>query len=229
MLDWAERLPGSAVDVDIVVDDTVRMKGTARYAEDNVLDLIGDPRRYDPAELKRWEQLDPATPKTFQISTRGRRGRSWRNRRWEASLLRSAYLWAFSVFGYGFLINYAMPAIRGQIKHPEETVLPVWGVFQKDDLPDELLGISVICKPDALRSFLVTFDLYTTLKRRRYCVLLPGPTWPGTDIYEQIRAGAMADPGVTFTITRIPTDLAFLSDPALAFTSHQIWKEAATP
>lgn len=103
----------------------------------------------------------------------------------EIALLRIAYLKAFSIFGYGFLINGYFHRIREQIQNPDKNILnPVFWI--KYEFPDEMLGVNIIKEPKELRSFLIIFNLETKSSKRQFAICLPGPTEPGIKIYENI-------------------------------------------
>jgi hypothetical protein len=100
------------------------------------------------------------------------------------AVLRAAYLWAFSAFGYGFLINPHLLAIREQLKNPSELILPTSGVFTFD-FPDKAVGLNIITSPAELRSFLVVFDVQSKNSGPiRYGTVLPGRSAPGLNIYQ---------------------------------------------
>ncbi len=104
----------------------------------------------------------------------------------DMSLLRAAYLWMFSAFGYGYLFNLALHGVRTQINRYSETLLPTLGVFRYD-FPDEVLGINIVTAPYEIRSFLVVFDVRSKNSPSiRHGVLLPGHTQPGIQIYKSL-------------------------------------------
>jgi hypothetical protein len=93
-------------------------------------------------------------------------------------------LWAFSVFGHGFLINPNVDAVLKQLRKPTENILgDIWGV-KIVDVPDEALGINVIYKPKQAQCFLVVFDIDVGQFPQRYSVMLPGPSADGLDVYK---------------------------------------------
>src|SRR5690606_38557025 len=114
------------------------------------------------------------TSQSFQI-----RFSSYRVRRPTIARLRIAYLWAFSVFGYGYIMNPFLNKVRYQLLHPGEDVIPNWDTL-KADYPDEVLGLSMITSPKEIQSFLVVFDVVSTMgTTSRYGVPLPGFGPPG--------------------------------------------------
>jgi hypothetical protein len=117
--------------------------------------------------------------------------------------------------------------VREQIQNPAEKLLPSWGML-KADFPDSLVGISVIDEPEAMRSFLVVFDLKTKTRKTRHGVLLPGPSEPGLGIYEQLAklTGENGRAAVTHKVSVIP-NADFVTDPSLAYASHYYWENPA--
>jgi len=82
-------------------------------------------------------------------------------------------------------MNSYLVRVRHQIQNPSAKILPDWGII-RSDFPDAALGISIICEPKDLQSFLVIFDLKAEEQSVRYGVILPGPTNPGLKVYERI-------------------------------------------
>jgi hypothetical protein len=116
------------------------------------------------------------------------------------ALLRIAYLWGFSIFGYSFIFTEAMQMIRKQIMNPKEQLLPSFGILTSD-FPNEILGISRITEPDKLKSFLVVFDLSNeqTKHSRRYGVLLPQPNDMSLSVYDVYKSLGQEETQVSFT------------------------------
>ncbi len=136
------------------------------------------------------------------------------------AILRSAYLWAFSLFGYGFLINANLQAIRGQINYPTEQVLPTPGII-REDFPNEMLGTNIISSPEEARSYLVVFDIFSRNKTKtRYGVFLPSPNRPGLSLYMWLNEHQGTS--VTYQIEHIVNDLDFLENPLACF---DLWNE----
>ncbi|PKN93724.1 MAG: hypothetical protein CVU44_07870 [Chloroflexi bacterium HGW-Chloroflexi-6] len=222
--DFLAGVQGSAVDTKLKFDDDINLIGTAQHTSDQVIELRYDPRRSDPKELEKLSRFEENVPQSINLSFKGGRGRVFKQRRSECSLLRVAYLWAFSVFGYGFLVNSSMSVIRGQIKHPMENVLPHWGISQRPDFPDQSLGINIINFPRELQSFLVVFDVYTRLRPIRFGVILPGPNLPGLHIYEYLKANSASNE-LPIRFTPIPKSRDYLENPDSCFASSYIWKD----
>jgi hypothetical protein len=178
-----------------------------------------DLNRSDPKDVNRLHELEKSG-NISEINIQLLLG--YKGRRPEVALLRVAYLIAFSYFGYGFLINNHLAHIRRQIQNPLAKILPDWGIM-RSDLPDSILGVSIICEPKDLQSFLVVFDLKAEGQSGRYGVVLPGPTDPGFKVYERIAELRKAKTPIQHRVQIIPKD-DFLSNPELAFVSHDYWK-----
>src|SRR5258708_23321067 len=161
------------------------------WAEDGAWVLDGRPTKEDKdyidAQMPKWKEDFPNLSYHFSI-------RAFVNRRPQIARLRAAYLWAFSVFGYGFILNTNLEEVRRQILHPEEAILEVWDL-KSEQLPDVYVGINILTAHHEIRSFLVVFDSVAPQgTQTRYGVLLPGPQEPGQGIY----AWLMAHQGNTF-------------------------------
>lgn len=103
----------------------------------------------------------------------------------EIALLRIAYLEAFSLSGYGFLLNPNLSLIRDQIRDPQSKILPkvLWINYVFND---EQNGINIIREPIELRCFLIVFDIITESRKYKCAVALPGPSANGLEIYQNI-------------------------------------------
>lgn len=103
----------------------------------------------------------------------------------EISLLKIAYLKAFSTLGYVFLYNRNLEQVTQQIMYPNKDILPKSWIFS-DNLPEEHIGIHIIKSPSVLRAFLVVFSVHHNSIRKVYGVLLPGYSAPGISIYDSL-------------------------------------------
>ncbi|MFQ5873061.1 MAG: HNH endonuclease [Dehalococcoidia bacterium] len=222
--DFLEGSPGSTVDATVTINEEARITAELVFTEEGILQILVSAERSNPEHLQRAKELMGAGPPTINLTTTGRRGRGARTRRPEAALLRIAYLYAFSVFGYGFLINFGSQAVRSQFKHPEQEILPSWGISLNQSLPDEMLGINVVKSPSELRSFMVVFDLQSGARRWRYSVLIPGPTLPPSKIYKYLADQDYRGSTIPMKLTPIPLDYDYLGDPEAAFACHELWQ-----
>jgi hypothetical protein len=223
VIDFIEGIPGSEVDTKIIINDDISLTGTASFTAEGKIEILYDPKRSSPNEVYRAQQPENLTPSSINIKFSGKQGRVSKQRRPECSLLRTAYLLAFMEFGYGFLINSGLSLIRGQLKNPTEEVLPAWGI-SRVGFPDESLGINIIKEPSDLQSFLVIFDVLTRLRSIRYGVMLPGPTFPGINIYKTLSDFSINQNNLEIKFSHIPHDDIFIRDPNYSFISHEFWK-----
>jgi hypothetical protein len=112
----------------------------------------------------------------------------------EIALLRIAYLEAFSLCGYGFMLNGNLCKIRDQIRDPKSNILPkvLWINYEFDD---EQNGINIIREPKELRCFLIVFDIETESRKYKCAIALPGPSRSSLEIYENIEKILCQDSG----------------------------------
>jgi hypothetical protein len=213
------------VDARVEFSDQVIVNAELQYSENGILNILADPNRTAPDQFDNADRLIRTSPFKLRFTFRGKRGQKTIPRRPEAALLRIAYLQAFSVFGYGFLINFGAKAMRSQFRNPDERILPSWGVSRSDSIPDEALGINLISAPHELRSFLSVFDLVYGEFRHRYCVHIPGPTNPGTKIYSSIEKYVKTKRSVELKLISTPKDIDFLNTKGAEFVFHDLWKE----
>ena len=224
VFDFVHRMPGTSVDAKVTLNDEIALTATVRYSEDRNLQVFLDEKRSDPKEVEKWRHFQQPSLRRMNMTFKGKRRQVYKKRRPECSLLRIAYLWAFSVFGYGFLMNQGVSHIREQIRNPTEEVLPNWGISQRDDFPDQSLGVNIITAPKELRAFLVVFDLRTTHRTVRHGVMLPGPGAAGIRLYEHLGQSSKAGEITPISYKPIPDTDKWLDDPEFCFASDYIWR-----
>lgn len=152
--------------------------------------------------------------------------RNSNERKAEIALLRIGYLLAFSIFGYGFLINSGLYKVREQIKNPDKEILPkvFWLPFE---FPIENEGINIVTLPKELRCFLVVFRLKTKSKSRQFSIVLPGPSDPGIKVYDYILNNVCVGDGSNFLngTTEHFSTTDFLKFKKNAFASYLLWED----
>lgn len=145
----------------------------------------------------------------------------YKKRRPEIALLRIAYLWLYSEFGFASLINPNIDAVRQQILNPDQTIIKHIGQIQSD-YPDEFEGVNIITKPHALKAFAVAFRTKTEHKERKHIVLLPGPTEPGLNIYDHLNEASKDGKKINLNLTKLNLE-GVLSEPNRVFEYQDVW------
>ena len=84
--------------------------------------------------------------------------------------LREAYLVAFAVFGYTYILDPALETVKRQIDQPQTQIIERFKLFDPKGDP-AARGFYLIQQPAAIQSFAVQFG--------RHWVFLP---WPGSDV-----------------------------------------------
>ena len=193
-----------------------------RTDKESNIKLIYYPQRSKPEETANFFESMKRSGSDFsfqmEITSKYREGRP------EIALLRIAYLYAFSVFGYGFLLNPNLQIIRKQILNPDERLLQSWGVFKNLSVPDNAVGVNILYAPKELSAFFIIFDLIHELTTNRYGVLLPGPTSPGSGIYQELtRDNNRSRLDVKFEYF---PETSYISPTFSPFISFYFWQEA---
>lgn len=142
------------------------------------LEIIGIPKLNDPQKLQQVDKSFVTGIESFQITV----DPGYKTLQSKISVLKIAYLMAFSYFGYGYIKYSFLDPIREQIMNPTEETGVLKGIFKIDSLPFGKSGVTILKKPDHLRCFLVTLDLSTKLNRY-IGVVLPGFDEENTQIY----------------------------------------------
>jgi hypothetical protein len=110
------------------------------------------------------------------------------------ALVKSAYIIAFSHFGYGLFLNDNMKYVRSQILNPEKDILPIpMGVSSNLEDSNHVLGVNVFDDPGKACGYLVIFNAKYDKQQQplRYGVLLPGPGEIGKNVYGIRRLGGI--------------------------------------
>jgi hypothetical protein len=193
----------------------VRLRVEVYLRDDGRIEIIPPER----VRLKSSPQVDALTREFLTGEAKGSLTyHSYNPLRSNASIIRSAYLYAFSVFGYGFLIETQLAAIRACIKHPEENVLPTPGIIYLN-FPDAFLGVNVVTAPKEAKAFLIVLDLLSDQgMATRVGVILPGPTRPGLNVYHWL--SGQVNKEVALQINHHIEDFDFNEYPLV---SHDIW------
>jgi hypothetical protein len=137
--------------------------------------------RNNPKQIDQFTRQINAPQPSIDLSLPG-----WNLKKADISILKAAYLIAFSNLGYIFALNPNIHQLRQQILEPDQ---PIWTEksYVEINFPDEMSGINILTHPRELRSFLVVFDTVKDGYTHRYGVFLPGYSEPGLDIYDTLR------------------------------------------
>jgi hypothetical protein len=213
----------SSLNTRLFLDEKTHLAAKIRHHGETglFLEYDNEAKRSDRKNVTKFEeQLTSKSLGKFKLRFTG-----FRLRRPEVALLRIAYLFAFSRFGYGFLANLNLEPIRDQIRKPDENILPPSEIFV--DYPKEAVGVNIITAPKELQSFLVVFDLTISDNTSRHGVVLPGPTEPGLNIYQWM----LKNPGGKenrFRLKCSPIPQGdYLSHPDQALALNNFWSRYA--
>ena len=205
---------GTQVDTKININDIIDINGIALNSDAGNVSIIGIPKKSNPSEIIKLSKIDKSNLQTVSIDF----SIGFKQGSLEASLLRIAYLWGFSVFGYGFILNNYLSPIRHKINNPQEESFSHIKIIYNLKIADEFLGINLLSIPENLRSFCIIFDLKEKNQKTRYGVLLPGFTNPGLKIYE------IKESISKITLNHIFETKEYLLNEDRSFTPQMIWK-----
>ncbi len=224
LLDFVRKKPGASVDGVAIFDQDTKVPVDLSYTEGGVLTLASDKKRSDPKSFDAVEKLFASTPPQFTLQFKGKRGRGFIKRRPEAALLRMAYLYAFSIFGYGYLLCSGSKILRSQFRRPSETILPAWGISSDPSIPNEILGLNLVTDPIELQSYMLVLDLSYPHNTVRYAILIPGPSTPGADIYKYLIKNNDRPLSTELKLLHLP-DEVYIGQQGKAFAFQGMWKE----
>ena len=123
---------------------------------------------YEYFKTKKEFKFSGSTPNVRQVSM---------------AIFKSAYLLAFKIFGYGFILHKEFELIREQLRNPDKEILPSLGVLFGNDRS----GIFVIKKPDYAQSFFINFELKIESGSFFAGALIPCPSENVKEFYTRIK------------------------------------------
>lgn len=206
--EFADGVPESGIDVRIGTDE-IDLAATLYHRGQRNFRIVFDPnpKRSHPESVKKWREImTSGRIPEFNLQLRTEYD-PWSS---EIGLLRVAFLQAFSVFGYEFLLLPNIEPVRQQILNPSKRILPSLGTTSKSTFSDDALGVNVIFNPPELQSLLVVFDLKKSDRITRHGVILPGPTWPGVEVYAWLAENKV-----------LPTEIKALPVPDFDYLANQ--------
>jgi len=143
-------------------------------------------------------------------------------RRIDVALLRIAYLYAFSVLGYGLILNPIIQKVREQVNKPEKHILPGRWMLPVKSPPPSTISLNVVRMPEYLQSFLVIFELVSPNRMRRpFAVILPFPGASGLEIYSRFEEAMRIGNLKSLLLAHVPEATEYLIDPTSCFIAGE--------
>lgn len=181
--------------------------------------IIGIPELSNPQKLQKINDEFDSGVQSFQIA--GKLG--YKDLPSRVSILKIAYLMAFSYFGYGYIKYPFLDFVRKQIMNSNEETEVLKGIVKLDFLPFEKSCLTVLEKPDNLQCFFVTLDLST--KVNRYVgVVLPGFNQENTGIYSQWKNTDYTNTALkSSSVKLVPYSEEFLLNEKYKYYAIEVW------
>jgi len=157
----------------------LKLNAEIKFEHENIL-INGKPQITNPKDLQKVNNiLNAEQIKSFRVEfPKHSYSKTYRN----IALLRIAYLWIFSKFGYYYILFPQISQIQKQILEFDSNIISNY-VILSDTFPDETLGVNVITRPRTHQSFLVVFDAKFNSFTKRYGVIMPGLSTNSLDVY----------------------------------------------
>ncbi len=155
-----------------------------RSVGDKKWELLGVPKASDIRNIDKFTEEFLSANFKFNLKLRLRDPH-----RAKVSLIRSAYLIAFSYLGYGFLVNLNLGRLRHLFNNPCEEAFPIHGVLLpfEHEHSDDVLGINLISNPTEMKCYFIVFDVQAEDGlSRRVGVMLPGPNYKDYKMFDNI-------------------------------------------
>jgi len=156
---------------EVEVNAEIRVREPGGSFEIHVLESRNNPADFE-AQLTHLSRLrDKSGPGSVEMNLTGRGPHLWRS---QVGALKAAYIIAFAAFGYRFISQPAMAAVRDQIRKPDERI--VEGAVVLSDRSIHYRNMLWLME-EPVKALAVSFSIVT--------VLLPRPESP-PDLYVQM-------------------------------------------
>jgi hypothetical protein len=143
----------------------------------------------------------------------------------QIAVLRCAYLMMFRFMGYGYILHPNVQAVRQQLLHPDQWILPCLPIINVKD-GTQRHGIGIITKPHSIRGFSVLMPFVTDGERQhRMAVLMPGLDHDDGSIFEKVYEAQRAQKRIDIGFSMIPPYPNVLSAPNSAHFPRYVWKK----
>lgn len=108
----------------------------------------------------------------------------------DVAILKSAYLYVFYKFGYGYILNTNLNAIRKQIMNPNEKIIPPFYLLlneshMPDLIPDNVYSATI--DGEKILVVILTFNLSSSNYLHRFATILPMPNTKDLDLYNRLK------------------------------------------
>jgi hypothetical protein len=180
------------------------------------MEIVGHPHRTDPELLRKvTSRSQSQVVKGVRIRLRG-----YNSLAAQVALLKTAYTYAFRVFGYGVIANPPMRAIREQLLKPDFRLIQgTWAINWS--APNEIVGINAVQEPGWLQSWLAIFDLQSAHASHRVGVFLPKHDDFDLRIYQQL--SALFGAPMPVELKHIEETSNLIQEPDLCSYSRTLW------
>lgn len=176
------REPGASLDTKFIINDKIKSAGTTTITDKQELHFFFDPRRTSPANNDQIKDLLQEGKKTPDINAEFQVGK-FKNA--TISIIRAAYLWAFSVLGYGFVFNKNLNDYRRLMLDSDSSDDHLKKVI-KGQFPDGARGINIIVEPENYGCYLVLIEPNLSNFSEKLGVLMPGNNSKGLELMSNI-------------------------------------------
>jgi len=108
----------------------------------------------------------------------------------DVAILKSAYLYAFYKFGYGYILNTNLNSIRKQIMNPNEKIIPPYYLLLNEShipnlIPDDVY--TAILDGEKVLVVILSFNLSGSNYIHRFATILPMPNTKDLDLYNRLK------------------------------------------
>ena len=108
----------------------------------------------------------------------------------DVAILKSAYLYAFYKFGYGYILNTNLNSIRKQIMNPNEKIIPPYYLLLNEShIPNLILDdvYTAILDGEKVLVVILSFNLSGSNYIHRFATILPMPNTKDLDLYNRLK------------------------------------------
>ncbi len=177
--------PRVELDTNFTINNEIKSAGTTAITEEGGYKIQFDPKRTSPKGNELIKELLKEGNRTPNINVKFKAGNP---KNAIVSIIRSAYLWAFSELGYAFVFNPNLNSYRQLILNqsdPEDHLKKVI----KAKFPDNAKGVNIITKPENYGCYLVLIEPKVSGYSEKLGVLLPGNMSSGFELINHVIKG----------------------------------------
>lgn len=159
--------------------------------ENGIVNIYVENKHNPPGVVDRFIESTKANDGDFEIPGSFKLGNHRRKTDVvDVAILKSAYLYAFYKFGYGYILNTNLNSIRKQIMNPNEIIIPPYYLLLNEShipdlIPDDVY--TALLDGEKVLVVILSFNLSGSNYLHRFATILPMPNTKDLDLYNRLK------------------------------------------